>query len=42
MGHPPQAIPNARLVTLKDCGHFTFLEGPIDVRKHVDAFFQEK
>ena len=26
--HIARAIPNARLVTIKDCGHFTFLECP--------------
>jgi proline iminopeptidase len=37
--HITQAIPNARMVTLKDCGHFTYLECPVVVREQVDAFF---
>jgi proline iminopeptidase len=38
--HITQAIPNARLVTLKDCGHFSYLECPAAVREHIDAFFR--
>jgi proline iminopeptidase len=37
--HITQAIPNARMVTLKDCGHFTYLECPVAVHEQVDAFF---
>ena len=37
--HITEAIPNARMVTLKDCGHFSYLECPVAVRKQVDAFF---
>jgi proline iminopeptidase len=37
--HIARAIPNARLVTLKDCGHFAYLECPSDVRTAVDGFF---
>ncbi|HKV79128.1 MAG TPA: alpha/beta hydrolase [Candidatus Sulfotelmatobacter sp.] len=37
--HIAQAIPNARLVTLKGCGHFTFLECPVPVHEQIDAFF---
>ena len=33
--HIAQAIPNARFVTLKDCGHFAYLECPDDVRRAV-------
>jgi pimeloyl-ACP methyl ester carboxylesterase len=33
---------NARLVTLKDCGHFTYLECPVAVREQIDAFFRAK
>lgn len=40
--HIAQAIPNARLVTLKDCGHFTYLECPVAVREQIDAFFAGK
>jgi proline iminopeptidase len=38
--HIAQAIPNARLVKLKDCGHFSYLESPIALREQIDAFFQ--
>ena len=31
---------DARLVTLKDCGHFAYLECAADVRRAVDDFFQ--
>jgi proline iminopeptidase len=37
--HIAQAIPNARLVTLKGCGHFTFMECPIPVHQEIDDFF---
>jgi proline iminopeptidase len=33
------AIPGARLVVLKDCGHFSFLERPDDVENAVVEFF---
>lgn len=36
--HIAQAIPNAQLVTLKGCGHFTFMECPAQVHQQVDAF----
>jgi proline iminopeptidase len=32
------AMPKARLVTLKDCGHFAYLECPADVRAALDEF----
>jgi proline iminopeptidase len=35
-----RAIPAARLVTLEDCGHFTYLECPADVRAALDEFFR--
>jgi proline iminopeptidase len=38
--HIAQAIPNARMVTLKGCGHFTFLECPGAVRGALDGFFR--
>ena len=38
--HIAAAIPNARLVTLKDCGHFTYLECPDAVRSEVDGLFR--
>ena len=37
--HIAQAIPGARLVTLKDCGHFPYLECPAPLREQIDAFF---
>jgi proline iminopeptidase len=40
--HIAQAIPNAKLVTLKDCGHFTYLECAGDVRKALDDFLLER
>jgi proline iminopeptidase len=40
--HITQAIPNARMVTLKGCGHFTYLECPVAVRKQIDVFFAGK
>lgn len=38
--HIAQAIPNARMVSLKDCGHFAYLERPVAVREQIDAFFR--
>jgi proline iminopeptidase len=38
--HIAAAIPNARLVTLKNCGHFSYLECPADVRGALDDFFR--
>ena len=38
--HISQAVPNARLVTMKECGHFAYLECPGPVRKEIDAFFR--
>jgi proline iminopeptidase len=38
--HITQAIPNARMVTLTDCGHFSYLECPAAVRKDIDDFFR--
>lgn len=40
--HITQAIPNARMVTLKDCGHFTYMECPVPVREQIDVFFAGK
>jgi proline iminopeptidase len=40
--HIAQAVPSARLVTTKDCGHFAYLECPQAVRKEIDAFFAGK
>jgi len=38
--HIASAIPNARLVTLRNCGHFGFLECPDQVRGAIDGFFR--
>jgi proline iminopeptidase len=35
-----QAIPGARFVVLKDTGHFSYLESPVEVRKIIGAFLQ--
>jgi len=40
--HITQALPNAHMVTLKDCGHFTYLEYPVAARKQIDSFFAGK
>jgi proline iminopeptidase len=39
-GHIARAIPKARLVTLKDCGHFAYLECAADTRTAIDDFFR--
>ena len=38
--HIAQAIPNAHLVTLKNCGHFSYLECAGDVRNAFNDFFR--
>jgi proline iminopeptidase len=38
--HIARAIPNARLVTLRDCGHFAYLECPGDIRNAFNDFFR--
>lgn len=38
--HIARAIPNARLVTLRDCGHFAYLECAGDVRNAFDGFLR--
>jgi len=38
--HIAHAIPKARYVTMKDCGHFAYLECPAATRKEIDDFFQ--
>ena len=37
--HIAQVIPGAHLVVLKDCGHFSYLECPDQVRKEIADFF---
>ena len=39
--HIAQAIPGARLIVLRECGHFSFLECPDEVRKEIDDFFHK-
>jgi pimeloyl-ACP methyl ester carboxylesterase len=36
--HIARAIPRARLVTLKDCGHFSYLECPDATGKEIRDF----
>jgi proline iminopeptidase len=38
--HIARALPNATLVTIKGCGHFTYLECAAEVRSAVDDFIQ--
>ena len=38
--HIAHALPDARLVVLKDCGHFSYLECGGDVRNALGEFFQ--
>ena len=40
--HIAQAIPGAHLVTLKNCGHFPYLECPVPLREQIDAFFHAR
>jgi len=40
--HITQAIPIAHMVTLKDGGHFSYLECPAAVREQIDVFFRAK
>jgi proline iminopeptidase len=38
--HIAQAIPGARLVVLRDCGHFSYLECPDEVYKEITGFMR--
>jgi proline iminopeptidase len=38
--HIAAALPNAKLVTTRDCGHFAFLECPGEVRNALLDFFK--
>jgi proline iminopeptidase len=38
--HIARAIPDTKLVVLRDCGHFTYLECPGDVRNALDDFYR--
>lgn len=37
--HIAESIPGSRFVVLSDCGHFSYLECPGDVRKEIENFF---
>lgn len=38
--HIAQALPNAHMVTLKDCGHFSYMECPAAVREEIATLFR--
>lgn len=38
--HIAKALPNATMVTLKNCGHFSYLECPAETRAPIDAFLR--
>jgi pimeloyl-ACP methyl ester carboxylesterase len=38
--HIARSMPNARLVTIKNCGHFAYLECAGDVRRAFNDFFR--
>lgn len=38
--HIAEAIPRASLVVLRDCGHFSYLERPAEVRQALGEFFR--
>ena len=40
--HIAKAIPNAHLVVLENCGHFSYLECPDAVRRNIDAFSRDR
>lgn len=40
--HIADAVPNAKMVTTKDCGHFAFLECPGEVRNALLDFFKSR
>ncbi|HEX6776806.1 MAG TPA: alpha/beta fold hydrolase, partial [Ktedonobacterales bacterium] len=39
--HIAEAIPDARFVVLRDCGHFSYLERPDEVRQILSAFLRD-
>lgn len=39
--HIAEAVPDARLVVLKDCGHFAYLESPDAIRVGLNNFLRE-
>jgi proline iminopeptidase len=40
--HVAQAIPDSRFALLSDCGHFSYLECPDEVRREIDEFLTGK
>lgn len=38
--HIARAIPDARLILLKDCGHFSYLERPVEVQTALTEFLE--
>jgi proline iminopeptidase len=40
--HIAKALPNAKLVTMKNCGHFAYLECPNDFRGALNDFFKPR
>ena len=36
--HIAESVPGARLVVLRECGHFSYLECPDQVRREIAAF----
>jgi proline iminopeptidase len=38
--HIAEALPAARFVTMKECGHFAYLECPGPVGKEIEGFFR--
>ena len=38
--HIAEALATARFVTMKECGHFAYLECPGAVRKEIEGFFR--
>jgi pimeloyl-ACP methyl ester carboxylesterase len=38
--HIAEALPAARFVTMKECGHFAYVECPAPVRKEIDGLFR--
>lgn len=39
--HITKALPHARMVVLKDCGHFSYMENPPAVHKEINDFFEK-
>jgi pimeloyl-ACP methyl ester carboxylesterase len=37
--HIARAVPNARLIGLEDCGHFSYMDCPTVVRTEIDRLF---